>query len=293
MFDPTTAAMIPVFIIMMLFSFALPIAVYVLSSIGLYRMAKSCNLESPGLAWVPIANLYILGSIAEIGASRGGKKPLAFRKILPGLTIALIAVVIVMFITVFAVAFAEVMNEPMEDDSDFSAENVEFVSYSASELDYTLNPDPDFDVDMDDDLYEDEEYDSDMDALAVKLMLVFMLFYFAVIIVALLLSVFEYVALWHVYKLFDESNAVLYLILTIFVSIATPIIYFILGRKTPALPVANLTAAPAYSYGAEYAPAPQTPPSVATITAEILTPAAPVEEAPANQPSADENAEQQ
>lgn len=291
MFDPTTAAMIPAFIFMMLLSFALPVAVYVLSSIGLYRMAKSCNLASPGLAWVPIANLYILGSIAEIGASRGVKKSMPFRKILPGLSIAMIAVVVALFIAVFAVAFAEIMNMP-DDGSDPSDEDVEFVSYTASELDYSLNPDSDFDADSDDDLY-DEEYDPEMDALAIKLILVFMLFYFALIIVAILLSVFEYIALWHVYKLFDESNAVLYLLLSIFVSIAMPVIYFILGRKTPNLPVVTPTVAPAYPYETAYAPVSQTPPSVATITAEILTPAAPAEEAPVSQTAADENTDQQ
>lgn len=39
------------------------IGLYILSSLGLYKLAQNKGLENPWLAWVPIANLYILGKI--------------------------------------------------------------------------------------------------------------------------------------------------------------------------------------------------------------------------------------
>jgi hypothetical protein len=236
--------MIPFMIVWFAICSAVPITAYVLSSLGLYRMAKACNLNTPGLAWVPIANLYVLGSIAEIGASRGGKKSMPFRKILPGLTIGMIVVVFVMIIALVAVVILN-MDALDTEAIDDPIENVEVVSDGVSYVDYEIGGD--FNADFeDDDIYIEEEYNPEADALAASVILVVLAFYLVMIVAAILVSVFEYVARWHVYKLFDESNAVLYLLLTIFVSIATPIIDFILGRKTPALPTVNVSEPTAY-----------------------------------------------
>ncbi len=39
------------------------IALYVLSALGLFTMAKRRNIENAWLAWIPVAQLYILGEI--------------------------------------------------------------------------------------------------------------------------------------------------------------------------------------------------------------------------------------
>lgn len=36
---------------------------YIPFSIGLYRMAMKCGVENPWLAWIPFANLYVIGLI--------------------------------------------------------------------------------------------------------------------------------------------------------------------------------------------------------------------------------------
>jgi len=41
----------------------LGLVLYVLKSLGLYTLALNRNLENPWLAWIPIADLYILGSL--------------------------------------------------------------------------------------------------------------------------------------------------------------------------------------------------------------------------------------
>lgn len=41
------------------------LSMYVLSSMGLYRLAINQKLDRPWLAWIPIANMYILGSLIK------------------------------------------------------------------------------------------------------------------------------------------------------------------------------------------------------------------------------------
>ena len=42
---------------------AIGVVFYVLKSLGLYNMAVNRNMENPWLAWIPIGDLYILGSL--------------------------------------------------------------------------------------------------------------------------------------------------------------------------------------------------------------------------------------
>jgi hypothetical protein len=43
----------------------LAIAVYVLSSLGLYAIAKNRGMENPWLAWIPIAQYYVIGTVVK------------------------------------------------------------------------------------------------------------------------------------------------------------------------------------------------------------------------------------
>lgn len=45
--------------------FIIGIVLYILASIGLYKLAFNQKLENPWLAWIPIANLYILGKLIK------------------------------------------------------------------------------------------------------------------------------------------------------------------------------------------------------------------------------------
>ncbi len=45
------------------FRFVFGVAAYILLSIGLYRLAKNQNNPNAWLAWIPIAQLYIVGKI--------------------------------------------------------------------------------------------------------------------------------------------------------------------------------------------------------------------------------------
>ena len=46
-------------------SFLIQVAVYVFSALALYTIAKRRGLSNPWLSWIPVANVWILGSIAD------------------------------------------------------------------------------------------------------------------------------------------------------------------------------------------------------------------------------------
>ena len=38
---------------------------YILASLGLYKLASNQGIQNPWLAWIPVANMYILGKIIK------------------------------------------------------------------------------------------------------------------------------------------------------------------------------------------------------------------------------------
>jgi hypothetical protein len=62
----------------------LGIIMYVFMALGMYTMAKKLSIENPWMAWIPIANAYILGKIA-------GDKITIFNNDIPKLGLVLLA----------------------------------------------------------------------------------------------------------------------------------------------------------------------------------------------------------
>lgn len=56
---------------------------YVIQSAALYRMAKNAGMPSPILAWVPVANCYVLGLLCERAGFRRSGKAWKFSVLLP------------------------------------------------------------------------------------------------------------------------------------------------------------------------------------------------------------------
>lgn len=54
-----------VYLVYYLFAFGLSIAAYVLSSVGIYTVAKRRNINHPWLAWIPVANVWVIGSLSD------------------------------------------------------------------------------------------------------------------------------------------------------------------------------------------------------------------------------------
>jgi len=66
--------------------FLIAIASYVLAALGLYTMAKNRNIENEWVAWIPVAQLYILGKV--IGTLNiGGYEIPQVELVLPGIAV--------------------------------------------------------------------------------------------------------------------------------------------------------------------------------------------------------------
>jgi len=87
-----------VYFLVMLMSLAFSVAVYVLHSLGLYTIAQRRGIRKPWLAWVPIGNSWLLGSISDQYQYLVKGKVTTRRKMMLGLSITLFAVYIVWII---------------------------------------------------------------------------------------------------------------------------------------------------------------------------------------------------
>ena len=59
------AALSGIFIVLLLILIAIMVIVYVFESLGLYTMAKRRGIPYYGLAWVPVANMWVFGKLAD------------------------------------------------------------------------------------------------------------------------------------------------------------------------------------------------------------------------------------
>lgn len=88
------------------------IAMYILTSLALYTLASRRGLRHPWLSWVPVLNIWIIGSLSDQYryVVKGEEK--SKRKIL--LTLSIISTVIAAIITVLAIdVAAEVLTDAM------------------------------------------------------------------------------------------------------------------------------------------------------------------------------------
>lgn len=94
------------------------IVFYIFSSIGLYTIAKRRRIPGAGWAWVPLGNLWILGSIADqydLVVKNVKKKQ---RHLLLWLSISIIALVIAMIPTLLAFIFSAAQHSFNSSDAD-------------------------------------------------------------------------------------------------------------------------------------------------------------------------------
>lgn len=58
-------AVLVVYLVFVLLLFIFSVVSYILSSVGMYTIAKRRGIQNPWLAWIPLGNVWILGSIAD------------------------------------------------------------------------------------------------------------------------------------------------------------------------------------------------------------------------------------
>ena len=84
-----------------LLSFAYSVTMYIFHSLGLYTLAQRRGIHRPWMAWVPVVNMWILGSISDQYQYVTKGKVTNRRKVLLGLEIAGYAVMFAVYIAYF------------------------------------------------------------------------------------------------------------------------------------------------------------------------------------------------
>ncbi len=95
------AGILGLLLVLYLGIFAFGILTYVLESIGMYTIAKRRGLNAPGLAWVPLGNLWILGLIGDKDMQMRNGKDSKLRAWLLGLSLVTLAPLAAIFVIAF------------------------------------------------------------------------------------------------------------------------------------------------------------------------------------------------
>lgn len=88
-------------VLLYLVMFAFFALTYVLQSLGMYSIAKRRGIHNPWLAWIPVGNMWILGSISDQYQYVVKGKVRNRRKALMGLMIAMLVVMIPVYVLYF------------------------------------------------------------------------------------------------------------------------------------------------------------------------------------------------
>lgn len=100
-----------VFLIVYLLALAFSVVSYVLSAVGMYRIAKRRGIHHAWLAWIPVGNSWLLGSISDHYQYVAKQKTTKRRRILLILSIACMIMGVIFGIGVGALTAAEIMGD--------------------------------------------------------------------------------------------------------------------------------------------------------------------------------------
>lgn len=192
-------------------SMVISLAVFVVTAIGIYSIAKRRGINKPWLAFIPLVNVWTLGCIADQYRHITLGQIKARRKVLLGTNIALVAISVVVLVLCGTLLARIIVNidqlELMNDD-----QAAAFV----------------------------------MEMMAPILGMV--LLYLPLLVLTIVRTVFYYIALYDLYKSCEPSNAVLYLVLSIVISICQPIFLMVCRNKDDGMVPPYAPPQPPYGY---------------------------------------------
>lgn len=167
---------------------AFGVVTYILQSLGFYKIAKRRGIRNPWLAWLPIGNMWILGSISDQYQYVAKGCVRNRRKVLTGLNVAMLAAATPMYISAIVSALAEA---------------------AAMDANETL-------------------FGATVGILLIT--------YLVLVIISVIAVVLQYMSLYNLYVSCDPGNGVLYLVLSIFVSVTMPFFVFACRNKDGGMP---------------------------------------------------------
>lgn len=183
-------------LVIYLLTFGLGIAVYIFQSIGMYSIAKRRGIKHPWMAWVPVTNMWILGSIADQYQYVAKGQVRNRRKALLGLNIALIALYIVLMVVVFGMFINVILSVP----------DIEYMP------------------------------DSEAIGLVLTPLLTMIGVALAMEIVAIIAIVFQYICVYNLFASCDPEHKTLYTVLCILFPVAMPFFIFACRKKDLGMP---------------------------------------------------------
>ncbi len=212
----------------------LSIASYVLLALGLYTMAKRRGINKPWLAWIPVANVWLLGCISDQyrQVAKGEKK--AKRKLLLTLDIVMIVLAVVLVAVVvswFVGLVAEIPWPDMTLEDDYWRS-----SYSVDMGDAELE---EFIEDLFDALDSSEAEEYLINSLGTLLLI--MGLSLVLLVVSIWASVLIFMAYYDVFTSSDPKNATIFfalgLILSLFgLGVVMSVLVFVCREKDEGMP---------------------------------------------------------
>lgn len=169
-----------VFVAYYLILIAIGVVSYVFRALSLYTISKRRGIHNPWLSWIPVGDMWILGSISDQYQYVVKGKVRNRRKVLLGFTIALLALVVVMYISLIAMLIQAFADPSM--------------------------------------------------AAGIGSILQILLAALGMIAVSIAAIVYQYLAVYDLFRSCEPDNAVLFLVLSILFGFLEPIFLFI-GRK--------------------------------------------------------------
>lgn len=170
-------------IILYLIFLAYSITVYVLQAVGMYRIGKRRGIRHSWLAWVPLGNLWLLGSISDQYQYVVKGRERNRRRALLRLTVSILLISIFMSSCTVAASVSKVLGVVGSDIFMGAAAAITSISYVV------------------------------------------------VAVLSVLLAIFEYMALYDLYRSCDRRIAVVFLILSLVFSPLIPFFVFAVRNK--------------------------------------------------------------
>ena len=172
---------------------ALSIALYILGSLGLYSIAKRRKLNRPWLAWVPLGNAWIVGSLSDQYRYVKHGQIKNKRKILLIFDCATVVVIVAAVVLLFVIVAG------LETGTVGGGETAAAVGGIAA-------------------------------------FLWMLLLWLGVIAVFIVRAVIRYMAMYDIYTSLDPAYSLVYLLISIFVSVTEPFFVFFNRKKDLGMP---------------------------------------------------------
>ena len=170
---------------------------YIFVSLGGMRMARKAGMSNPWMFWIPCANVYALGNLADTQASLCEGKNTTYRKKMLTWTIVVACVAIVWAIALSVFMVVAATNGLIDENGQVVTANVE---------------------------------------TAIGPALFFLLTSLAFLALYVVYLVIYYKVLYRIFKLYAPDGAVGLLVLSVLVTVAIPAVFLSLSKRDPVLP---------------------------------------------------------